>query len=65
VKWSAAPTLAEAKHLRTFLAEYPHARAGVIVCRTPRRFTIAPGITAVPWQEIPALIDHARVSRGA
>ena len=58
VKWGAAPTSADAKHLRTFLAEYPHARAGFIVCRTPRRFTLGPGITAVPWQEIPALIEH-------
>jgi len=56
VKWTETPDHADARHVRTFLAEYPRAHAGVIVCRTPRRFTIEPGITAVPWQEIPDLV---------
>jgi hypothetical protein len=30
---------------------------GVMVCRTPRRFKIAPTITAVPWQEIHSLVE--------
>jgi len=55
VKWSDAPTERDAKHLTTFIGEYPKARDGVVVCRTPRRFKIASGITAVPWQEIPTL----------
>jgi len=58
VKWSATPSDRDAKHLRTFLAEYPRADAAVIVCRAPRRFRIGPGITAVPWQEIPDLVAH-------
>ena len=56
VKWTETPDDADARHVRTFLAEYPRAHAGVIVCRTPRRFTIGPRITAVPWQEIPDLV---------
>jgi len=56
VKWSAAPTERDARHLQTFLSEYAKAREGVIVCRTPRRFKIAPRITAIPWQEIPDLV---------
>lgn len=43
------------KHLETFLREHEHATRGVVVCNTPRRFTLAPRITAVPWQEIPEL----------
>ena len=56
VKWSEAPSDPDARHLRTFLAEYPRAHAGVIVCRTPRRFKIGQRATAVPWQEIPDLV---------
>jgi uncharacterized protein len=55
VKWSDAPTERDTRHLRTFLSEYPKAREAVVVCRTPRRFKLAPNITAVPWQEIPKL----------
>jgi predicted AAA+ superfamily ATPase len=55
-KWSDAPTGNDARHLATFLAEYPKAREGVIVCRTPRRFKISREITAVPWQETPDLV---------
>jgi hypothetical protein len=51
------PTERNVGHLRTFLAEYPRATAGVVVCRTPRRFKIDPAITAVPWQEIPRLVE--------
>ena len=57
VKWSDAPAERDARHIQTFLSEYPKAREGVVVCRTPRRFKIAPKITAVPWQEIPRLAE--------
>lgn len=56
VKWSDAPTERDTRHLQIFLSEYPKARKGVVVCRTPRRFKITPRITAVPWQEIPGLV---------
>ncbi len=58
VKWSEAPADRDARHLRTFLAEHPTAREGVIVCRTPRRFQLGGKVTAVPWQEIPALVER-------
>jgi predicted AAA+ superfamily ATPase len=58
VKWSDAPTDRDARHLRTFLAEHPKAREAVIVCRTPRRFALGGKVTAVPWQEIPALVER-------
>jgi len=57
VKWSEAPAERDTRHLQTFLREYPKAREGVVVCRTPRRFKIAPKITAVPWQEIHSLVE--------
>jgi predicted AAA+ superfamily ATPase len=56
VKWSDAPTERDIRHLQTFMREYPKAREGVVVCRTPRRFKLAAKITAVPWQEIPSLV---------
>jgi predicted AAA+ superfamily ATPase len=56
-KWSDAPTDRDARHLRTFLAEHPKARAGAVVCRAPRRFALGGGVSAVPWQEIPALVE--------
>ena len=57
VKWSEAPAERDTRHLQTFLSEYPKARDGVVVCRTPRRFKLAPKITAVPWQEIHSLVE--------
>lgn len=60
VKWSDAPTERDTRHLRMFLSEYPKAREAVVVCRTPRRFKLAPNITAVPWQEIPKLAQSLR-----
>lgn len=56
VKWSEMPTERDARHLRMFLAEYPKASQGIVVCRTPRRFKLGPRITAVPWQEIPEIV---------
>jgi len=58
VKWSDAPTERDTRHLQTFLSEYSKASAAVVVCRTPRRFKITPKITAVPWQEIPRLVEE-------
>ncbi len=57
VKWSEAPAERDTRHLQTFLREYPKAREGFVVCRTPRRFKITPKITAVPWQEIHSLVE--------
>ena len=58
VKWSEAPTERDTRHLQTFLSEYSKASTAVVVCRTPRRFKITPKITAVPWQEIPRLVEQ-------
>ncbi len=55
-KWAEAPSAADARHLRTFLGEHPMATRAFIVCRTPRRFAVAPRVEAVPWQELPELV---------
>jgi predicted AAA+ superfamily ATPase len=57
VKWSETPSERDTRHLQTFLSEYPQAREGIVVCRTPRRFKIGPKITAVPWREILDLVE--------
>jgi len=60
VKWTEAPTAGDARHLKVFLKEYPQAKKAYIVCRTPRRLRIDPSIEAVPWQELPSLLDAER-----
>ncbi len=57
VKWTDTPGERDTRHLQTFLAEYPKAHDGIVVCRTPRRFRIGRRVTAVPWQEIPGLVS--------
>ena len=56
VKWSEAPGERDTRHLETFLSEYPKAHAGIVVCRTPRRFKIGRRVTAIPWRDIPDLV---------
>jgi predicted AAA+ superfamily ATPase len=56
-KWSDAPLPKDARHLRTFLAEHPSAEKGYVVCRTPRRFSLAPRVDAVPWQDLPEIVE--------
>lgn len=57
VKWTDKPTTSQAKHLNLFLNEYPGER-GYIVCRIPYRQKLSPQIEAVPWQEIPEIIEE-------
>jgi len=50
VKWTEHPTLSDARHLITFLKEYPRQpEHGYIVCRCPRPLALADNITALPW----------------
>lgn len=50
VKWSEKPTVQDARHLLTFLAEHPkQAKQGYIVCRCSRPAQIHEKITALPW----------------
>lgn len=56
VKWTDKPTISQAKHLNLFLSEYP-SKKGYIVCRIPYRQKFSPQIDAVPWQEIPEILE--------
>jgi len=58
VKWSDAPAATDTRHLETFLHEHRSARSGLVVCRAPRRYQLARGIVALPWEEIPAVIEE-------
>ena len=58
VKWSDAPAATDARHLETFLREHRSGRSGLVVCRAPRRCQLARGIVALPWEEIPAVIEE-------
>lgn len=55
-KWSEAPSARDARHLLTFLAEHASADRAYVVCRTPRRFSIAPRVEAVPWQNLSEIV---------
>lgn len=50
VKWSEKPTVQDARHLLTFLAEHPkQANHGYVVCRCSHPLRIHEQITALPW----------------
>ncbi len=50
VKWTERPTLADARHLVTFLAEHPQrARHGYVLCRCPVPLALTDQVTALPW----------------
>jgi predicted AAA+ superfamily ATPase len=50
VKWTEHPSLADARHLLTFLDEHPkQAKRGYIVCRCPDPLALNDRVTALPW----------------
>ena len=50
VKWTARPRPQDARHVETFLAEYPgRARRGLVVCRCERPEQLTERVLAVPW----------------
>jgi predicted AAA+ superfamily ATPase len=51
VKWTDRPTLSDARHLRSFLAEHSQKPGtGYVVCRCKHPLQLAPDIRAIPWQ---------------
>ena len=59
VKWTTAPSPSDARHLRLFLDEYRTAKAGFVVCRTPRRVSLGKDIVAIPWQDLTSILDSS------
>lgn len=57
VKWTDTPQASDARHLVTFLSEYPTAKRGYVVCRTTRPVQLTPQIQAIPWQQVDQLVN--------
>lgn len=57
VKWTYKPVLSQSNHLHLFLKEYP-AKKGYIVCRIPYRQKLSNVVDAIPWQEIPLVVQE-------
>lgn len=56
-KWSTSPNETDIRHLKIFLTEYKNAGTGYVVCRAPHKMKLADRIYALPWQDIPGLIN--------
>ena len=53
VKWTERPRPSDARHLETFLDEFPkRARRGVLVCRCPKAQQLTDRVLAIPWSEL-------------
>ena len=52
-----SPAPAAARHLEVFLSEYPQAKRAFVICRSPRRYALTSKVEAVPWQELPGIMD--------
>jgi predicted AAA+ superfamily ATPase len=59
VKWTDTPRPSDIRHLDVFLAEYPTARVGYLVCRVPRKTKLSDRVVALPWQAVDELIPSA------
>jgi len=50
VKWTEHPSLADARHLLSFIKDHPvKAKQGYIICRCPAPLALSATITALPW----------------
>ncbi len=58
VKWTTTPGPRDVRHLEKFLDEYAEAERGYVVCRSERRSKISRRVTAIPWQDLPWLVDQ-------
>jgi len=59
VKWTDSPNRRHAKHVLTFIGEYPESEKGYIVCRTNKPVQLHPQVTAIPWEEINSIFTEA------
>jgi uncharacterized protein len=57
VKLTKTPKLKDARHLLTFLKEYPKAKQAFIVCDCNMPMVIAENITALPWRQLRYIFD--------
>lgn len=53
VKWTKRPSTHDARHLETFLDDYPtRARRGLVVCRCSVPEQLSERVTAIPWSRL-------------
>ena len=53
VKWTERPRPSDARHLETFISEYPRrARKGLLVCRCDRPEQLSKQVLAIPWDRL-------------
>ncbi len=53
VKWTERPTLADARHLTSFMDEHRRsARHGYVICRCPEPLALDDRVTALPWSSL-------------
>lgn len=62
VKLTDRPSERDARHILVFMKEYK-AREGVLICTAPRAIRLGRSVTALPWQDLPAIV--AEKVRGA
>lgn len=56
VKWTENPSPRDARHVDTFIKEYPNSSSGYVICRIPRAQKLSENVTALPWKELSSTI---------
>jgi len=59
VKWTDKPSTKDCRHLMKFMDEYPCKDIAYVVCRVPRKRMLNDRVMALPWQELPSILDNA------
>ncbi len=53
VKWTARPRPADARHVETFIDQFPgRSRRGLVVCRCERAQQLTARVRAIPWHDL-------------
>jgi predicted AAA+ superfamily ATPase len=58
VKWTENPTTYDCRHLQKFMQEYPCLELAYVVCRVPRKRLLSERIMALPWQDLPEVVEQ-------
>lgn len=59
VKWTSTPRPSDIRPLQIFLAEYPTAKVGYVVCHVPRNTKLSDRVVALPWHAVDELIPSS------
>jgi len=58
VKWTKSPSSRDARHLHTFINEYPNSSKGYVICQIPRAQKLTDLVTALPWKELHRVLEN-------